>query len=101
MVHSLSPSPAAPPSTSIGLEIPPLFLHSRPGILLYSGLWAMRKSRQYASVSSPYRAESAIQFTDSLSPFFESDGLSSLSLIRLPGLAMRKSRQYASELPPR
>jgi len=32
------------------------------------------------------------QFTDCLPPFAESDGLSILSLIRLPGLAMRKSR---------
>jgi hypothetical protein len=34
MVHSLYQQP--PPSTAIDLEIPPLFLHSHLGILLYS-----------------------------------------------------------------
>ena len=59
------------------LEIPLLFLHSHPGILLYS--------------------ESAVQ-CHSLFPFSESVGLSisALSLIRLALLAMRKLRQYTS-----
>jgi hypothetical protein len=54
-------------------------------------------SRQYHSVSSPRRAESAVQ-CHGLFPFSESVGLSifALSPIRLALLAMRKSRQYAS-----